>query len=152
MSGYTVERSISLNAPPHRVHELVDDFRNWTRWSPWEDLDPDLNRSYRGPDKGVGARYDWSGNRKAGTGGMEITGSSPEGIDITVGFLKPIKATNHTRLSFASSGSGTDVTWVMTGENKGLMSLFGKFVSMDKMIGGDLEKGLARLKAVAEES
>ncbi len=40
----------------------------------------------------------------------------------------------------------------MTGEHKGVMGLFGKFVSMDKMIGGDFEKGLARLKAVAEES
>ena len=83
---------------------------------------------------------------------MEITGSTPEGIDITVSFLKPFKATNKTRLSFEPSGSGTVVRWVMTGEHKGLMGLFGKVMNMDKFIGGDFEKGLARLKAVAEQS
>ena len=39
----------------------------------------------------------------------------------------------------------------MSGEQKGLMGLFGKVISMDRMIGPDFEKGLARLKAVAEE-
>ena len=82
---------------------------------------------------------------------MEITGSTPEGIDITVQFLKPFKATNQTRLSFEPSGAGTQVRWVMTGEQKGLMAVFGKFMNMDKMIGPDFEKGLTRLKAVAEE-
>ena len=38
----------------------------------------------------------------------------------------------------------------MTGEQKGLMWLFGKVMSMDKLVGKDFEKGLLRLKAVAE--
>jgi hypothetical protein len=150
MGRYTVERSITVNAPSRVLHGLVDDFRRWTEWSPWEDLDPALQRTYSGPETGPGARYEWSGNRKAGTGRMEITGSTPEGVDITVFFLKPFKATNQTRLSFEPDISGTQVRWVMTGEQKGLMALFAKFVSMDKMIGPDFEKGLARLKAVAE--
>jgi hypothetical protein len=150
MGRYTVERSITVNAPSRVLRGLVDDFRRWTEWSPWEDLDPALQRTYSGPETGPGARYEWSGNRKAGTGRMEITGSTPEGVDITVFFLKPFKATNQTRLSFEPDISGTQVRWVMTGEQKGLMALFAKFVSMDKMIGPDFEKGLARLKAVAE--
>jgi hypothetical protein len=152
MGGYSVERSITVNAPSHRVHGLVDDFHNWTSWSPWEDLDPDLQRSYSGADQGAGARYEWSGNRKAGQGSMQITGSTPEGIDIALEFLKPFKSTSMTRFAFEPSGSGTEVRWQMTGEQKGLMGLFGKFVSMEKLIGPDFEKGLARLKAVAEES
>ena len=104
------------------MHGLVDDFREWTKWSPWEDLDPDLDRTYSGADKGVGSRYAWSGNRKAGSGSMEITGSTPEAVDITVQFLKPFKATNETTLSFVPSGSGTEVRWVMTGEQKGMMA------------------------------
>ncbi|MEO7352590.1 MAG: SRPBCC family protein [Marmoricola sp.] len=151
MGGYSVERSITVNAPSHDVHGLVDDFHEWTQWSPWEDLDPELRRTYTGSDQGKGARYEWSGNRKAGSGRMEITGSTPEGIDITVEFLKPFKATNETTFTFEPSGSGTSVRWVMTGEQKGLTAIFGKFVSMDRMIGPDFEKGLARLKAVAEK-
>jgi hypothetical protein len=152
MGSYTVERSITVNAPAPRVHGLVDDFRSWPRWSPWEDLDPALQRTYSGSEKGVGSIYAWSGNRKAGTGSMEITGSTPEGVDITVYFLKPFKATNETRLSFEPAVEGTLVRWVMTGEQTGMMSVFGRFMNMDKLIGPDFEKGLARLKAAAEGS
>jgi hypothetical protein len=150
MGAFTVERSISVNAAPHVVHGLVDDFHHWTQWSPWEDLDPQLNRTYAGPDHGVGAEYSWSGNRKAGSGRMAITGSTPEAVEVVVEFLKPIKATNQTRFSFEEAGAGTHVRWVMTGEQKGLMGLVGKVYSIDKMIGPDFEKGLTRLKAVAE--
>ena len=52
--------------------ERIVDFRRWPAWSPWEDVDPDLRRTYSGPDSGVGAAYAWEGNRKAGKGRMEI--------------------------------------------------------------------------------
>ena len=152
MGGFSVERSITVNAPSHLVHGLVNDFRQWTAWSPWEDLDPDLQRTYSGPDQGQGARYAWKGNRKAGQGSMVITGSAPERIDITVEFLKPFKATNLTSLNITPSGNGTQIRWVMTGEQKGLLSLLGRVYSMDKMIGPDFEKGLARLQGVAEHT
>jgi hypothetical protein len=152
MGSYTVERSITVNAPAPRVHGLVDDFHSWTSWSPWEDLDPALERTYTGPDQGAGAHYAWSGNRKAGVGSMEITRSAPEGIDLTVAFLKPFKTTTQTRFDFEPTDDGTVVRWSMTGEQKGLMSVFGRVMSMDKLIGPDFEKGLARLKAVAEEA
>jgi hypothetical protein len=150
MGSYSVERGITVNAPASRLHDLVDDFHRWTDWSPWEDLDPALQRTYSGPDHGVGAHYAWTGNRKAGSGSMEITGSTPEGIEIAVEFLKPFKASNQTRFSFEPAGDGTQVRWVMTGEQAGMMALFGRFINMDKMIGPDFEKGLARLKAAAE--
>ena len=153
MGSYTVERSLVVKAPAARLHGLVEDFHSWTRWSPWEDLDPARERSYTGPDRGVGAHYAWSGNRRAGRGSMEITGSTPEAIDIALVFLKPFKATNQTRFVFEPRGPGTTATlvrWVMTGEQTGLMGVLGRFMNMDKLIGPDFEKGLARLKAVAE--
>ena len=49
------------------------------------------------------------------------------------------------------NGVGTDVTWRMAGRHEGvMMNLFSKVVSMDRLIGKDFDKGLARLKAVAE--
>ena len=59
-----------------------------------EDVDPALQRTYSGPDAGVGAHYAWSGNRRAGSGSMEITSSTPDEIDLRLSFLKPSKATN----------------------------------------------------------
>jgi hypothetical protein len=153
MAGYTVERGITVNAPSHLVHGLVQDFHLWPQWSPWEDVDPDLQRTYTGPVIGVGSRYAWTGNRKAGTGSMEMTRVTPEQIDITVEFVKPIKATNRTAFVFESpSESETRVLWRMSGEHRGLMGVMGRVMSMDRIIGPDFEKGLARLKAVAEET
>jgi carbon monoxide dehydrogenase subunit G len=151
MSGYSVERSTTVDAPPQRVHALVNDFRRWTEWSPWEDVDPDLQRTYAGPDQGVGAQYSWTGNRKAGAGKMEIVGSTPERIDINLDFLKPFKSLgNQVRYDFVPEGQGTRVVWRMESEYSGLMKVMGRFMNMDKMIGPDLEKGLRQLRAAAE--
>jgi len=66
-----VVRSRRIAAPRERVHELINDFHDGRQWSPWEDVDPDLRRDYSGAESGVGAKYAWEGNRKAGKGNME---------------------------------------------------------------------------------
>jgi hypothetical protein len=152
MGGFAVSRSTTVIADPARVHGLINSFREWTAWSPWEDLDPALQRDYTGPDSGVGARYAWSGNRKAGQGSMEITSSTPDEIGVRLAFLRPFKSTNQVTFSLVPAVDGTEVTWLMTGEQRGLMGLVGKVVPMDRFIGKDFEKGLSRLKAVAEAS
>jgi len=149
--SYEVVRTTSIAADPARVHALIDDFRRWPEWSPWEHLDPNLSRTYTGAETGVGSHYAWKGNKKAGEGSMEITGSTPQRIDITVSFLKPFKATNQTDLTLTpTADGGTDVAWRMTGNPTGFAAFFMRFMNMDKLIGGDFEKGLAQLKAAAE--
>ena len=150
MSSFEVHRSATVKADPADIHALINDFHEWTKWSPWEDVDPNLQRTYAGSDAGVGARYAWSGNRKAGQGSMEITSSTPEQIGVRLAFLKPWKATNDVTFALTPTGSGTEVTWTMTGDQKGMAALFGKVFNMDKLVGKDFEKGLARLKANAE--
>ena len=150
MRGFAVSRSTTVIADPSRVHGLINSFHQWTAWSPWEDLDPELQRDYTGPDRGVGAHYAWSGNRKAGQGSMEITSSTPDEIGLRLAFLRPFKSTNAVTFSLVPAVDGTEVTWLMTGEQRGLMGLVGRVVPMDKLIGKDFEKGLTRLKAVAE--
>lgn len=150
---YTVERSASIDAPPERIYDQVADFHNWTSWSPWEDLDPELKRTYSGAQSGTGAVYSWSGNRKAGRGRMEMTDVAPPStVQIVVFFEKPFKARNETTISIAPEGSGSRVTWMMTGKKTLLTKAMGIFTSMDKMIGPDFEKGLKRLKATTESS
>ena len=151
MAGYTITRSVDVASDPATVHALVDDFHEWTKWSPWEDVDPALRRTYSGSERGVGARYAWSGNRKAGRGSMEIVSSSPEQVGVTLVFEKPWKAENPVEFRFEPTGAGTRVTWTMSGENTGMAAVFAKVFNMDKMLGKDFDKGLARLKAVAEQ-
>lgn len=151
MTSYEVVRSTTVAAEPATLHALIDDLHAWQRWSPWEDLDPDLQRTYSGPDRGVGAHYAWSGNRRAGRGSMEIVRSEPEQVDVTLVFLKPFSSTSEVAfLLTPATGGGTTVHWRMRGEQSGIWGLLGRFVSMDRLIGKDFEKGLARLKAAAE--
>jgi hypothetical protein len=150
MSSFEFSRSTTVNAEPAKVHALIDDFREWPKWSPWEDIDPALERTYTGADQGVGAHYAWKGNRKAGEGSMEITGSAPDRIDIKLIFVKPWSATNDVWFTLTPAGDATEVTWTMAGEHKGVAGLFTRVMGMDRLVGKDFDKGLARLKAAAE--
>ncbi|MGH8968497.1 MAG: SRPBCC family protein [Actinomycetes bacterium] len=150
---YTVERSATIDAPPARIYEQIADFHNWTNWSPWEGLDPALQRTYSGAESCTGAVYGWSGNRKAGQGRMEITDvTEPSRLQIDLVFEKPWKARNDTWFTIAPEGPGSRVTWTMTGKKTFMTKAMGIFKSMDKLIGPDFEKGLAGLKATTERS
>ena len=153
MSSYEVNRSTTIDADPARVHALVNSFHEWQKWSPWEGLDPNLQRTYSGPDSGVGAHYAWKGNRKAGEGNMVITAEAPLEVDVKLDFLKPFSASNLVQFILVPEGTGaTKVEWRMEGEQKGVWGLAGRFMNMDKLVGKDFEKGLAQLKSVAESS
>lgn len=148
---YSVSRSIEIDAPPERVFGLIDTLHEWVAWSPWERIDPHLKRTYTGPDSGVGATYEWAGNRKAGAGRMVITESTaPSYVGIDLRFDKPFPAHNKIAFDIADLAGKTAVTWTMTGELSGVMKLFAKIRPMDKMIGPDFERGLTRLRVVAE--
>ena len=149
MSRFQLSRSTRVEAHPERVRGLIDDYRAWQSWSPWEGVDPELQRRYSGPDRGVGAVYEWSGNKKAGEGRMEILESTPDRVVSDLEFLKPFKARNETRFDLAPAGSRTEVTWTMTGEQNPAMRLLGRLF-FDKAIARDFERGLAALKAEAE--
>jgi hypothetical protein len=145
---YTVERSATMDAPPARVYEEIVDFHKWRNWSPWEEVDPNLQRNYSGPDRGVGATYSWSGNRKAGQGRMEIVeATEPSKVAIDLRFEKPFKAQNPTAFLIEPQGSGSRVTWTMSGKKTLMTRVMGVFKSMDSFVGPDFEKGLARLNA-----
>jgi Polyketide cyclase / dehydrase and lipid transport len=148
---YKVERSTKVDAPAERIYEQIADFHNWTSWSPWEEFDPNLQRRYSCAQSGSGAVYSWSGNRKAGQGRMEILAATePTKVDIDLRFEKPWKSQNLTVFTIEPEGSGSRVTWSMTGSKTMMTRIMGLFTSLDKMVGPDFEKGLARLKSVAE--
>lgn len=148
--SFSVERSVSIKAPPQKVFSLIDDFHNWGSWSPWEKLDPAMKKTYTGAASGQGAVYEWTGNSKVGQGRMEIVDASASKVTIKLDFLRPIEGHNVAEFNLAPQGDGTEVTWSMHGPSPYMAKLMGVFVSMDKMIGGDFEKGLANLKSVAE--
>ncbi len=150
--SFAVQRSITIAAPPERVHGLIDDFKRWSEWSPWEKLDPALKRTHTGAPSGKGAVYAWEGNKDVGSGRMEVTDSvAPGKVVIKLDFIQPFEAHNITEFNLTPQASGTQVTWKMQGPSPYVTKLMQVFVSMDKMVGKDFEVGLANMKAVAEK-
>ena len=133
------------------VFAEVNDLHKWADWSPWAKLDPTMKQTYEGAAAGTGAIYSWAGNKDVGEGRMTITESrSNELIRIKLEFLKPFAAVNITEFAFTPEGDQTAVSWTMTGTNNFMAKAFCMFMNMDKMVGGDFEKGLAQLKVAAE--
>lgn len=150
-SQYTVRRSAVISAAPEVVFPLINDFHNWASWSPWEKLDPAMKKTFEGSPVGTGSIYSWAGNSDVGEGRMTIAESKPnESVRIKLEFLKPFESTSTTDFLLKPSGGGTSVDWVMSGENNFIAKAFSLFMNMDKMVGGDFEKGLSQMKAVAE--
>ncbi len=150
---YLVTRTTSIAMPPATVFGFVNDFHNWTQWSPWAKLDPQMKETYEGPASGVGAVYKWSGNDKAGAGVMTIVESKPgQSVSINLAFTKPYESSSVVKLEMSPEGAGSAVTWTMSGENNFLLKAMSTFVTMDQMVGKDFEKGLAQLKSAAEAS
>lgn len=151
-SEFRIARQIRIAAPPETIFGLVDDFHQWSHWSPYERLDPNLVKTYSGAPRGAGAVYAWSGNAKAGAGTMTITASHPnDAIGIAVAFTKPFPSRSDAEFTFVPAAGGTTVTWAMTGRNSFAFKAFGLFVNVDKLVGGDFERGLETLRRVAEE-
>jgi uncharacterized protein YndB with AHSA1/START domain len=150
-NDFSIQRSALIDAPPSKIYPFIENFHQWTAWSPFEKLDPAMERTYNGPDAGVGARYGWAGKGQAGTGSMEIVeAAAPSRMVISLVFTKPFEAHNRAAFTLAPEGAATRVTWIMSGERPFMHKLMGLVFSMDKMVGGSFEQGLADLKAAAE--
>ena len=148
---YTVVRSATFDAPPERVFEQVNDFRNWKQWSPWEKLDPNMKTTLSGPESGKGAGYAWIGNDEVGEGKMTIVESRPsEMVGIDLEFIQPFAMRSRSDLTFKPEGDKTNVTWAMTGENGIVGKAFSLVMDMDAMIGKDFEKGFAQMRPIVE--
>lgn len=148
---FRVTRSLAVNAPPAVVFPHVNTLKNWEAWNPWGKLDPNLKLTCGGPPLGVGASYAWVGNREVGEGRSTITESKPdEFVRFKLEFFKPMAGVSDTLFTFKPQGGRTEVTWAMTGKNNFIAKAFCLFMNMDRMIGGQFEKGLADIKAAVE--
>lgn len=150
--SFRVQRAIAIKAPPEKILPLISDFHNWPQWSPWEKLDPAMQRTFSGAPKDVGAVYEWKGNKDVGSGRMEIASMAPPNkVGINLVFLAPFESHCVTDFTLENKGELTTVTWTMSGPSDFMTKVMGLFASMDKMIGKDFEAGLASMKAAAEK-
>jgi len=149
---FRVQRSTSIKAPPEKIFPLLDDLRNHATWSPWDQKDPAMKRTYSGAARGKGAVYEWDGNKNIGKGRMEITETSPPSrVIFKLDFIKPFEAHNIAELVLEPKGDATNVTWAIYGPSPYLSKVMSLLCNMDKMIGKEFETGLANLKRLTEK-
>lgn len=146
---FHVERSTVIAASRELAAARITDFHTWAQWSPYDKMDPTIKRTYSGAASGVGAVYAWRGE-KLGEGRMTITEVDASHVGIKLEFFKPFAAQNLATFSFAEAPGGTKVTWAMDGQHNFVGKAMCLVMNMDKLVGGDFEKGLAELKTSAE--
>ena len=148
---FRVQRATLVRAPADKIFPLIDDFHQWRSWSPYEDKDPAMKRSYGGSASGSGAVYQWDGNNNVGSGRMEILDSAlPSKIVIKLDFYRPFEGHNTAEFTMLPQGDDTAVTWTMHGPASFMSKMMQVFMNLDHMIGKDFEVGLANLKRLTE--
>jgi uncharacterized protein YndB with AHSA1/START domain len=149
--SFRIERSTTIKASPEKISAYLTDFKQWAAWSPWEEKDPSMKRTFSGAANGKGAVYGWEGNKNVGTGRMEVLDVQPQKVIIKLDFLAPFEAHNTTEYVLEPQGDSTKLTWAMFGPSNYMSKVMTTFMSMEKMVGPDFEAGLAKLKAAAEK-
>jgi hypothetical protein len=147
-----VERSVVTSASPGTVYGIVSSYRRFNEWSPWFDLDPQARYTYAGPESGVGAKMTWTSDKQSvGSGSQEILAVEPDRM-VKVKLDFGSQGTSISTLTIAPEGAGSRVTWAFDTSFEG--NFPGRYFGLmfDKWIGGDYEKGLARLKSLAERA
>jgi uncharacterized protein YndB with AHSA1/START domain len=165
---FVVRREAVINAPPRQVFAAINNLRNWESWSPWAKLDPSAETRYEGPAAGPGAAFEWAGDKNVGAGRMTIVDSRPsERVDLRLDMRKPFASANDVTFFLAPDGEltkgrwlartlglgddsaarKTHVVWSMSGNASLASKAMNIFISRDKMIGDQFEKGLENLGA-----
>jgi uncharacterized protein YndB with AHSA1/START domain len=149
-AAFRIERSATIAAPAEAVFAEIDDFHRWNRWNPFEKGDTKLVRTFTGPSAAVGGSYHYV-SPSAGEGRMTFTELRPhQRIAVRAEFIKPFAATNAVEFTLRPVPEGVTVTWAMSGRNPFLGKAISLFINMDRMVGGQFEKGLADLKQLTE--
>jgi hypothetical protein len=148
---FSVSRSTTVQAPPAKLHALINDMHQFNTWNPFDKGDPKARGEYQGPAAGPGAAYQFAGG-KSGNGSLRILDSAPTQVTMELHMVSPMEALNQIRFTLEPRGAATQVTWAMDGPSPFLGKLIGVFMDMDRMVGSQFESGLADLKQRAERT
>ncbi|ANW96675.1 hypothetical protein AXE80_10495 [Wenyingzhuangia fucanilytica] len=149
----TVQRSITIEEPVDVVYPYFASLQNMEDYAVWQALDPNTIHEYRGAGNSVGSVHAWkSEHEQVGVGEQEIIAMIPNKEIISeLRFKEPFESTSTAFLKFEENGNQTKVIWGYEASYGALESLFMMFLDMDKLLGPDFEKGLAKAKEIIEE-
>jgi Polyketide cyclase / dehydrase and lipid transport len=150
---FKLEREITINKPKQEVFNYLKYLKNHDTFAVWMTFDPNMKREFTGTDGTVGFTSAWeSTHKKVGSGKQTLKGiKDGEEVDMEIQFIKPWENRADAYLKTeAMSDNQTKVKWGFYNTVKYPMKVMRVFMNMEKMIGNDFDKGLARLKEVME--
>ncbi len=149
-SKLVFEESQTMDAPPTMVYNMVNDFKKWRTWSPWDEMDPNAEHSYTSKTAGVGAQWSWKGNKEVGEGSQTIVESKKgESIRTELKF-GGWDGESYSSWKFEDMDGKTKVTWGFEGGETPFV-----FRPFNLLMKGGLiktyNKGLSKIKTIVEE-
>ena len=146
---FSVSQSEVIQASPEVIFPYVNEIRGWELWSPYNNQ-KDLVHNYGTIPTGPGAADDWV-SPQMGKGRLAVKSStSPSVVGLDLTMTRPFEVVNDIQITLEPEGSGTKVTWTMTGPMNLMSKTMHVFMNMDKMVKNDFAKGLSTLKQLAE--
>jgi len=146
-----VQRSVEMSAAPDVVFAQLNDFHHWAAWSPWDQKDPSMKRTYPGSPVGIGAGYSWESSSQ-GEGKLTIVQSTPPNmLTVQVESLRSRDTSGTMTFRVTSSDSrDSTVTWSLTLDNSLTSRGLSLFSNLGATLDEDFRTGLAELKRVSE--
>ncbi len=148
---FSYSRQIDITATPEKIFTFMNVLKNQSLWSPFE-KDPNMKKTFTGPEVGPGAAMEWTGDNNVGAGVISITDATPPTkLVMRLQMTKPMKCDNVVTFTLTPHGDTTTVVWQMSGPQPFMGKVIATVIDCEKMVGRDFEKGLASLKALAEK-
>ena len=150
---FAVERTITVNKPLTETYDFLTSLEKQDRWSKWNQMDPNMKKTYIGTDKTVGFISKWeSQHKQVGEGEQEIKKLIPnQRIENELRFMKPMKGVANAYFTVAAEGeSHTRVAWGFTSRTPWPFNAFMLFFNMENAIGTDFDEGLGNMKRMIE--
>jgi hypothetical protein len=146
----TTSREILIAVPEAELFPYINNAKKSYDWMPWAENDPGVKVIFSGPEDGVGAMSSWSG-KEMGVGTSEVIDSIPNrSVKTRLVYTKPFEMSQLAEVSLTPSNGGTLVKWSVSGRSNFFFRFLGVFIDCDEMIGGEFDKGLKKLKSLAE--
>ncbi len=149
-SDYTITRQVRVQAPRDVVFSKIDDYTKWKAWSPWYEREPDAKVMFSGTPGQPGYAMQWQG-KEIGEGSLILRSvEAPSRMESELQFVSPKMSPATDQWSLvAVTDQETLVTWTNHGNLAWpLDRVVGLF--LNRMLGGEMERGLAKLKLISE--
>jgi hypothetical protein len=151
---YTVSRQVTINRSKSDVYDYIKFIKHQHDYSVWWKMDPNQVTTYTGEDGTIGFIAAWKSELDSvGSGEEEIVAMQEgERIDFALRFKEPFESKAQSSMQLeAIDNTTTRITWDFRGDMSYPFNVMQLFISMEYMLGNDIEQGLQNMKFILEK-